>query len=86
MYGFSSGGAQQLVRGPGTGRSDDIPAVLSDGEYVMDAETVALLGDGSTDEGARRLDELRKKLRMHKGKQLSRGNFSSAAKNPEEYL
>lgn len=86
MYGFSSGGAHKLVRGPGTGRSDDIPAVLSDGEYVMDAETVALLGDGSTDEGARRLDELRKKLRMHKGKQLARGNFSSAAKNPEEYL
>lgn len=86
MYGFSSGGAKKLVRGPGTGRSDDIPAVLSDGEYVMDAETVALLGDGSTDEGARRLDELRKKLRMHKGKQLARGNFSSAAKNPEEYL
>lgn len=86
MYGFSSGGPQNLVRGPGTGRSDDIPAVLSDGEYVMDAETVALLGDGSTDEGARRLDELRKKLRMHKGRQLSRGQFSSAAKNPEEYL
>lgn len=86
MYGFSSGGPQRLVRGPGTGRSDDIPAVLSDGEYVMDAETVALLGDGSTDEGARRLDELRKKLRMQKGKQLSRGQFSSAAKNPEEYL
>jgi hypothetical protein len=83
---FSSGGPRRLVRGPGTGRSDDIPAVLSDGEYVMDAETVALLGDGSTDEGARRLDELRKKLRMHKGKQLSRGQFSSAAKNPEEYL
>ena len=35
------------VRGPGTGRSDDIPAVLSDGEYVIDSESVALLGDGS---------------------------------------
>lgn len=86
MYGFHSGGAPRLVRGPGTGRSDDIPAVLSDGEYVIDAETVALLGDGSTDEGARRLDELRKKLRMQKGKQLAKGQFSSAAKNPEEYL
>lgn len=87
MYGFQSGGSpRQLVRGPGTGRSDDIPAVLSDGEYVIDAESVALLGDGSTDEGARKLDELRKKLRMHKGKQLAKGQFSSAAKNPEEYL
>lgn len=86
MYGFNSGGAQRLVKGPGTGRSDDIPARLSDGEYVFDAETVALLGDGSTDEGARRLDELRQKLRVHKGKQLAKGKFSSSAKNPEEYL
>lgn len=85
-YGFNSGGAQRLVKGPGTGRSDDIPARLSDGEYVFDAETVALLGDGSTDEGARRLDALRQKLRMHKGKQLAKGRFSSSAKNPEEYL
>jgi hypothetical protein len=74
------------VKGPGTGRSDEIPARLSDGEYVFDAETVALLGDGSTDEGARRLDALRQKLRVHKGKQLSKGKFSSAAKQPENYL
>lgn len=87
MYGFQSGGStERLVRGPGTGRSDEIPARLSPGEYVFDSETVALLGDGSTDEGARRLDELRQKLRMHKGKQLSKGKFSSAAKNPEAYL
>lgn len=89
MMGYNQGGSPgmpRLVRGPGSGRSDDIPARLSDGEYVFDAETVALLGDGSTDEGARRLDALRRKLRMHKGKQLSRGRFSSAAKNPEDYL
>jgi hypothetical protein len=85
-YGQGGGALSRLVRGPGTGRSDDIPARLSDGEYVFDAETVALLGDGSTDEGARRLDALRKKLRMHKGKALSKGKFSSSAKNPEEYL
>lgn len=78
--------ASRLIRGPGTGRSDDIPAVLSDGEYVMDAETVALLGDGSTDEGARRLDEMRKNLRKHKAKNLSKGGFSHAAKSPEQYL
>lgn len=87
--GYNQGGppgTPRLVRGPGTGRSDDIPAQLSDGEYVFDAETVALLGDGSTDEGARRLDALRKKLRMQKGKQLSKGKFSSAAKLPEQYL
>ena len=35
------------VEGEGTGRSDEIPAYLSDGEYVIDAETVSMLGDGS---------------------------------------
>jgi hypothetical protein len=74
------------VRGPGTGRSDDIPAVLSDGEYVIDSESVALLGDGSTDAGARRLDEMRENLRKHKSKKLAKGGFSDAAKKPERYM
>jgi hypothetical protein len=74
------------VRGPGTGRSDDIPAVLSDGEYVIDSESVALLGDGSTDAGARRLDEMRSNLRKHKSKKLAKGGFSDAAKKPERYM
>lgn len=74
------------VRGPGTGRSDDIPAVLSDGEYVIDSESVALLGDGSTDAGARRLDEMRNNLRKHKSKKLAKGGFSDAAKKPERYM
>lgn len=74
------------VKGPGTGRSDDIPARLSDGEYVMDAETVALLGDGSSDAGARRLDEMRTNLCKHKGKKLSKGQFSANAKPAASYL
>lgn len=82
---FAQGGSPH-VRGPGTGRSDSIPARLSDGEYVMDAETVSLLGDGSNEAGARRLDEMRKKLRMDKGKKLSKGEFSGDAKLPEDYL
>lgn len=36
--GFADGG---LVRGPGTGRSDSIPAVLSDGEYVSTARATS---------------------------------------------
>jgi hypothetical protein len=74
------------VNGPGTGRSDEIPAVLSDGEYVIDAETVALLGDGSSKAGAKKLDDLRVKVRKHKGKKLAKGRFSANAKNPEAYL
>lgn len=84
---YARGGAlNALAQGGGSGRADTIHAKLSDGEYVMDAETVALLGDGSTKEGARRLDEMRKKLRMQKGKTLARGGFSPAAKSPLAYL
>tara|TARA_R110002126_G_scaffold203064_6_gene350404 strand:- start:6896 stop:8752 length:1857 start_codon:yes stop_codon:yes gene_type:complete len=78
--------ADRFVRGAGTGRSDDIPARLSDGEYVMDAESVALLGDGSGDAGAKRLDEMRTNLRKHKGKNLSKGGFSHKAKAPANYM
>lgn len=74
------------VSGPGTGRSDEIEALLSDGEYVMDAETVALLGDGSVDAGAERLDAMRERLRKHKGRALAKGKFSPNAKEPEHYL
>ena len=61
-------------------------SVTTYGTYVMDAETVALLGDGSIDAGARKLDEMRKRLRAHKGKKLSQGEFSDAAGEPEEYF
>lgn len=82
---FRSGG-DQYVQGPGTGRSDDIDAKLSNGEYVMDAETVAMLGDGSSDAGARKLDQLRHNLRKHKGRALAKGKFSPNAKEPASYL
>ncbi len=76
----------RYVRGEGTGRSDDIPARLSDGEYVMDAESVALLGDGSGDAGAKRLDEMRRNLRKHKAQNLKKGEFSHKAKKPTNYM
>ena len=75
-----------LARGSGSGRDDTINARLSDGEYVMDAETVALLGDGSNSEGARRLDQMRKEIRAQKGKSLARGKFSPNAKSPLAYF
>lgn len=76
----------RMARGAGSGRDDTIDAKLSDGEYVMDAETVAMVGDGSTDEGARRLDKMRVELRRHKGKALAKGKFSPNAKSPLSYL
>lgn len=75
-----------LAQGSGSGRDDTIDARLSDGEYVIDAETVALLGDGSTKAGASKLDKMRSELRKQKGKKLAKGQFSTAAKSPLEYM
>lgn len=88
--GMAQGGALSAVarfaRGAGTGRSDEIDAKLSDGEYVIDAETVAMLGDGSSKAGAQRLDQMREAIRSHKGKALAKGKFSPDAKSPLSYL
>lgn len=81
-----SEGNSFAVQGKGTGRSDEIPAMLSDGEYVIDAETVALLGDGSSKAGAKKLDDFRVKIRKQKGKRLAKGKFSHDAKHPEKYM
>lgn len=73
------------VGGPGTGQSDDIPTMLSDGEYVIDADTVAALGDGSSKAGASVLDKMREKIRQHK-RSASIKNIPPKAKSPLEYL
>jgi len=63
-----------MVEGKGDGMSDEVAfdvvgdpevdtAMLSPDEYVIDAHTVAALGNGSSDAGAARLDEFRKALR-----------------------
>jgi hypothetical protein len=88
LTGYAKGGSKssRYVDGPGSGREDKIPALLSDGEYVIDAETLALLGDGSTKEGARRMDKFRANIRKHKGRALSRGRISPNAKSPSKYM
>ena len=87
---LAQGGALSAVarfaQGAGSGRADTIDAKLSDGEYVIDAETVAMLGDGSNKEGAKRLDAMRGSIRSHKGKALAKGKFSPNAKSPLSYL
>ena len=76
----------RFARGAGSGRDDTIDAKLSDGEYVIDAETVALLGDGSNKAGAKMLDKMRSEIRAQKGKALARGKISPDAKSPLAYL
>jgi hypothetical protein len=61
LGGYSDGG--RMLKGPGDGMSDSIPGVigrkqparLADGEFVVPADVVSHLGNGSTDAGARRL-------------------------------
>jgi len=48
--------------GGGTGQSDDIPAMLHDGDYVMDAEAVSALGDGSSKAGKDVLEGFRNQV------------------------
>jgi len=50
------------ARGPGTGTSDSIPAMLSDGEFVMTAKAVRGAGGGDRREGARKMYEAMDRL------------------------
>ena len=57
------------IDGPGTGTSDDIPAMLSDGEFVFTAKAVNNAGGGDRREGAKRMYQVMKNL--EKGGTLS---------------
>ena len=50
------------LKGPGTGTSDSIPAMLSDGEFVMTAKAVRGAGGGDRREGARKMYQMMDKL------------------------
>jgi hypothetical protein len=69
LGGYSDGG--RMLRGPGDGMSDSIPGIigrkqparLADGEFVVPADVVSHLGNGSTDAGARKLYAMMDKVR-----------------------
>lgn len=69
---------------PGTGMADDVPAMiklakggqpaaLSEGEYVIPADVVSMLGDGNSEAGAKVLQQFIKQIRKQKGKHLAKG-------------
>jgi hypothetical protein len=72
LGGYAAGGNPRLLRGPGDGMSDNIPAMignkqparLADGEFVVPADVVSHLGNGSTEAGAKRLHEMMNQVRM----------------------
>jgi hypothetical protein len=84
---MARGGRSRAIRGPGDGVSDSIPAkinghqpaALADGEFVVDARTVAELGNGSTDAGIRKLEAMVKRVHAvrTKAKRGEDGNADS---------
>jgi hypothetical protein len=88
---YSDGG--RLLKGPGDGISDSIPAVigqkqparLADGEFVIPARIVSELGNGSTEAGAKRLYAMMDRVQKARGKTIGK---SKIAKNSraDKYL
>jgi len=72
LGGYSDGG--RLLKGPGDGMSDNIPAQigakqparLADGEFVVPADVVSHLGNGSTDAGAKQLYKMMDRIRAQR--------------------
>lgn len=70
-YDDVGGKAEGMIDGGGDGMSDSVPAtidgqqdlLISKDEYVVDAPTVAMIGNGSSDAGAEKLDKMREEVR-----------------------
>ena len=64
---YSEGGLKHTyVQGDGDGTSDSVPAMLANGEFVIPADVVSSLGNGSSDGGSKVLDEFLQVVRQHK--------------------
>ena len=86
---FRTGGLEGLggkyVEGKGDGTSDDIAAMLANGEYVFSADVVAALGNGSNKAGASALDQMVQKIRS-RARSAPPDKLPPDAKSPLEYL
>ena len=86
LGGYSDGG--RLLKGPGDGMSDNIPASiankqparLADGEFVVPADVVSHLGNGSTDAGAKQLYAMMDRIRKARTGRKSQGKQIKAQK------
>lgn len=97
LQGFAGGGAlsrtannnvvstdngQNFVAGGGDGTSDSVPARLSNSEYILTAADVSRIGQGSSEAGAKKLDDMRVKLAKDAGAKL----HQPRVKEPMQYL
>ena len=85
---YARGG--RMLKGPGDGMSDSIPASiagkrparLADGEFVIPADVVSHLGNGSTDAGAKQLYAMMNKVRQARTGRKAQGREI----NPRQYV
>lgn len=86
---FRTGGLDGLggkyVEGKGDGTSDDISAMLANGEYVFSADVVSALGNGSNKAGADKLGEMVEAIRA-RARSAPPDKLPPDAKSPLEYL
>jgi len=83
---YSEGGAgTTYIQGRGDGTSDQIPAMVANSEYVLPADIVSALGNGSSDSGADILDQFIQTIRAHKHSN-SPDELPPESKGPLEYL
>jgi hypothetical protein len=92
LGGYSDGG--RLLRGPGDGVSDSIPATiagkqparLADGEFVIPARIVSEIGNGSTDAGAKRLYAMMDRIQAGRKKTIGKKNVAKDTKAKKHLL
>jgi hypothetical protein len=88
LGGYSDGG--RMLKGPGDGMSDDIPATiankqparLANEEFVIPADVVSHLGNGSSEAGAKQLYKMMERVRKARTGNKKQGKQI----NPEKYL
>jgi uncharacterized protein YneF (UPF0154 family) len=73
------------VTGEGDGQSDDIPAMLADGEFVIPADVVAALGNGSTKAGSDKLYDMMHSIRAEH-RSADPKSLPPQAKSPLDYI
>jgi hypothetical protein len=91
LGGYSDGG--RLLRGPGDGVSDSIPATignrqparLADGEFVIPARIVSEIGNGSTEAGARKLYAMMDRVQRARAKTTGKGKVAKNTR-ADKYL
>ena len=90
LGGYAAGGNPRLLKGPGDGMSDNIPATISgkqparlaDGEFVVPADVVSHLGNGSTEAGAKKLHQMMTNVRKARTGNPKQGKQI----NPNKYM